>query len=62
VFLKCERNLKRIAAAPSPSGQDVTENELKVRINVMSNLATEIQDLSKSFRSHQREFFGGEFL
>lgn len=51
-----EIKIKRIAVASSEEGGSLTEEERVLRINVMRNLGSDLQALSKQFRHIQKDF------
>lgn len=53
---KCESGVKRIATVGNARGTNLPQQERTVRLNVMRNLATQMQSLSKQFRHAQKEF------
>lgn len=53
---KSEGAVKRIAVVGNARGTNLPQQERVVRLNVMRNLATEMQKLSKTFRHSQKDF------
>lgn len=53
---RCENGLKRIATVGNIRGSSLPQQERMVRLNVMRNLATQLQTLSKQFRHAQKDF------
>lgn len=53
---KSENGLKRIATVGNARGANLPQQERSIRLNVMRNLATQLQTLSKQFRHAQKDF------
>ncbi len=51
-----ENKIKRIAMIGNEQPEQLTDEERILRVNVMRNLGTELQGISKSFRNMQKEF------
>ena len=54
MFKQCQSKLKRISLPDT--NKKLSENDKSVRLNAMRTMGTKIQDLSRQFRSMQKQF------
>jgi len=54
-FRHAESTLKKIGKAAEP-GQELSQSEVKVRMNIQSSMARKIQEMSVRFRQQQKEY------